>query len=135
MTANEKLDWFGTVRGRVGVTFDRALLYATGGLAYGHATLSTALTRTTGCAGNNCQNGSTADTKFGWTVGGGLEWAFANNWSVKGEYLYYDLGSLSHTMVDPAFPAVFNASASLRGSVARAGLNYKFNSGPVVAKY
>jgi outer membrane immunogenic protein len=138
VTASEKLDWFGTVRGRIGVTpTDRALLYVTGGLAYGHASLSTALTRTTGCNGlNNCQNGSVTSTNTGWTVGGGLEWAFANNWSLKGEYLYYDLGTVSHLMTDPFFPAVFNASASLKGSIARVGVNYKFGwGGPVVARY
>ncbi|MES2194729.1 MAG: outer membrane protein [Pseudomonadota bacterium] len=138
ITANEKMDWFGTVRGRVGVTFDRTLLYATGGLAYGHVSLSTALTRITGagCAANNCQNGSITDTRFGWTVGGGVEWAFADNWSVRGEYLYYDLGTISHAMTDPQFPAIFNATADLKGSIARAGLNYKFNWGSaVVARY
>jgi outer membrane immunogenic protein len=136
MTASEKLDWFGTFRGRVGITpFDRGLLYATGGLAYGHASLSTALTRpgftpgapANGCGGfNNCQSGSVSDTRVGWTVGGGFEWAFIGNWSVKGEYLYYDLGTISHTMTDPVFPAIFNASAPIKGSIARAGLNYKF---------
>ena len=146
MTASDKLDWFGTVRGRIGVTpTDRALFYVTGGLAYGHVSLSTALTRPgfvpggppDGCAGNNnCQSGSVSDTRIGWTIGGGLEWAFANNWSLKGEYLYYDLGTVSHLMTDPFFPATFNASADIRGSIARAGLNYKFGwGGPVVAKY
>jgi outer membrane immunogenic protein len=145
VTASDKLDWFGTVRGRIGMTpTDRALLYVTGGLAYGHASLSTAVTRPdptsappNGCGGqNNCQSGSVSDTKIGWTVGGGLEWAFANNWSLKGEYLYYDLGTLSHLMKDPFFPATFNASADIKGSIARVGLNYKFDwGGPVVAKY
>jgi outer membrane immunogenic protein len=147
VTASEKLDWFGTFRGRVGITpSDRVLLYATGGLAYGHANLSTALTRINlatgantcvlpGGGANNCQNGSVSDTRLGWTVGGGLEWAFANNWSLKAEYLYYDLGNISHLMNDPNFPAtVFSASAPLRGSIARAGVNWHFG-GPVVAKY
>jgi outer membrane immunogenic protein len=57
-----------------------------------------------------------------------LEWAFANNWSAKAEYLYFDLGSLSHQMTDPFFPAtIFNASAKFRGSIARVGLNYQFH--------
>ena len=142
MTANEKLDWFGTVRGRVGVTpWDRALIYVTGGLAYGHENLSTALTRVSpvtgantcvlpGGGGNNCQNGSVTDTRIGWTVGGGLEWALLDNWSVKAEYLYYNLGNISHTMADPNFPLTFfNASADLKGSIARAGLNYRLGGG------
>jgi outer membrane immunogenic protein len=144
VTVQQKLDWFGTFRGRVGVTpVDRVLVYATGGLAYGHAGLSTALTRVFAgvntCVlpnngGNNCQNGSQSETKIGWTAGGGIEWAFTGNWSLKGEYLYYDLGSISHTMVDARFPAILNASDELKGSIVRAALNYKF-SGPVVAKY
>jgi len=147
MTANEKLNWFGTVRARVGVTpWDRALIYVTGGLAYGHVNLSTALTRVSlvtgantcvlpGGGANNCENGSAADTRVGWTVGGGLEWALSGNWSLKAEYLYYDLGNISHSMTDPNFPGtVFNASAGLKGSIARAGLNYRFG-GPVVARY
>jgi outer membrane immunogenic protein len=144
VTAYEKLDWFGTFRGRVGVTpVDRVLVYATGGLAYGHAGLSTALTRVAagvntcvlpGGGGNNCQSGSQSETKVGWTAGGGIEWAFTGNWTLKGEYLYYDLGSISHTMIDVRFPAIFNASAEVRGNIVRAGLNYRFG-GPVVAKY
>jgi outer membrane immunogenic protein len=59
--------------------------------------------------------------------GGGLEWAFADNLSFKTEYLYYDLGTLSHSMTDPFFPAIFNASADIKGSIARVGLNYKFS--------
>ncbi|OAF06993.1 hypothetical protein AYJ54_18200 [Bradyrhizobium centrolobii] len=137
MTGSEKLDWFGTVRGRVGVApWDRSLLYVTGGLAYGQVNLSTALTRTSGCGGNNCQAGSATETRFGWTVGAGLEWAFVKDWSFKAEYLHYDLGSISHVMTDPFFPAIFNASADLKGNIARVGLNYRFGSGgPVVAKY
>src|SRR5919112_4218568 len=59
-------DWFGTVRARAGVAFDRALIYATGGFAF-------------------------ADDATGWTVGGGLEYAFTNNLSAKIEGLYVSL--------------------------------------------
>ena len=140
LTAHQKLDSFGTVRGRLGLTPANGwLAYVTGGLAYGRGSLSTALTRTTGagCAGgaNNCQQGSVSDTLTGWTVGGGLEWAVANNWTMKAEYLYFDLGSVSHLMTDPFFPATtFSASADFKGSIARVGLNYRFG-GPDVARY
>jgi outer membrane immunogenic protein len=128
MTAQEKLDWLGTVRGRFGILpSDRILTYLTGGLAYGHAMLSTALSRTTGCAGNNCEAGSVSDIKVGWTIGGGAEWVFASNWSVRAEYLYVDLGSISHNMTDPNFPfELFSASIPLRENIVRGGLNYKF---------
>jgi outer membrane immunogenic protein len=115
VTASQRLGYLGTVRGRVGVTpADRWLVYATGGFAYGRASLSTALTRTTGsgCAANNCQQGSISDTLSGWTAGGGAEWAFTRNWSVKAEYLYFDLGDLSHPMTDSQFPSIGAVSIS-----------------------
>jgi outer membrane immunogenic protein len=129
MTAQEKLDWLGTVRGRLGWTpADRLLVFATGGLAYGHRSLSTALMRTTAaCGAAQCEQGSASDTHAGWVVGGGAEWAFSGNWIARAEYLYFDLGSLSHRMTDPVFPAeVLEASARFRGSIARAALSYKF---------
>ncbi len=128
MTGTEKMDLFGTVRARFGVTPTNGLLtYVTGGLAYGHASLSTALTRTSGCGGNNCQQGSTSGTQLGWTAGAGVEWAFAANWSAKAEYLYYDLGTMSHLMTDPNFPGtVFRASSDVTGQILRVGLNYRF---------
>lgn len=131
MTAAERLEWLGTVRGRLGLLpADRLLLYVTGGLAYGETKLSTSVGRAIlGCAGNNCEAGSVSDTKTGWTIGGGVEWAFALNWSLRAEYLYVDLGSLSHNMIDPNFPGeIFNASIPVKVNIVRAGLNYKFTS-------
>ena len=82
-----KLNSLGTVRGRIGYAFDRALVYATGGFAYGHventAFNSTALS----------YNSSTSDWRTGWTAGAGIEYAFTNNWTVRVEGLYVDLGS------------------------------------------
>jgi outer membrane immunogenic protein len=128
MSTTQKLDWLGTARARVGFTpFDRFLVYATGGLAFGNTKLSTDLSRTTGCAGNNCQRGSSSSTKTGFAIGGGAEYAVTNNLTVKAEYLYYDLGDVSHAMFDPAFPAFsYVAKAKFDGHIARVGLNYKF---------
>lgn len=87
------------MRARLGYApTDRLLAYATGGLAYGNSSLSTGLSRPSpGLTGrengaNNCERGSAAATKVGWTVGAGLEWALTGAWSVDAEYLYYDLG-------------------------------------------
>jgi outer membrane immunogenic protein len=128
MTATQTLDTLGTVRGRLGVTpVDRVLTYFTGGYAYGNGSLSTALSNVNGCAGNNCQAGATSGTLSGWTIGGGVEWAFAGNWIARAEYLYVDLGSLSHPMRDPGFPLNnFAASADFKSSIVRAALSYKF---------
>jgi outer membrane immunogenic protein len=101
-TLTDKLEWFGTIRGRVGVTFTPTFLfYVTGGGAYGSVksdlTLGTFLANGTPIA----FGGSRSTDRFGWTVGGGLEWMFAGNWSGKIEYLYMDLGSISNSVVFP----------------------------------
>lgn len=139
--AEQKLDWFGTLRARLGLTqADRSLLYATGGLAAGHATLSTSLTAAPpfSCATAICPSASTSKALVGWTAGAGAERAFANNWSAKIEYLYYDIGDISHSFVDARFPVgatfIFNAQADYRGHIVRVGLNYKFG-GTVAAGY
>jgi outer membrane immunogenic protein len=70
----------------------------------------------------------------GWTVGGGLEWAFAPHWSFKTEYLYYDLGSLNYALSPNVVTSCCTttqgsvnttASATFRGSIARVGIDYK----------
>jgi outer membrane immunogenic protein len=129
-TVSQKMDWFGTVRPRLGVTpIDRVLVYATGGLAYGHVSYST-LTQFPATPPIQYQ-GTDSTTRVGWTVGGGLEWALMGNWSVKAEYLYYNLGT--DTIIAPSqFPAltalgfVVQNTFETKGSIARAGLNYKF---------
>jgi outer membrane immunogenic protein len=81
-TANEKLDWLGTVRGRLGFAIGRSLLYTTGGLAYGQVALNTNFV---GPAFNF--RASTTVTKVGWIAGIGTEGVFAGNWSAKLEAL------------------------------------------------
>lgn len=144
-----KIDWFGTLRGRLGFTVAPTfLLYATGGLAYGGVKLNNNYVGWNPVGGYTVPatgGGAASGTRLGWTVGAGGEWAFAPNWSAKLEYLYYDLGTLTaSTFVSQNNPAIFWAgsantvSAKFNGHVVRAGLNYKFGWGgaaPVVAKY
>lgn len=87
---SKRLDYIGTVRGRIGWLFTPTLLaYGTGGVAYGGVNLTSSLL-TTEPGFNTGFGGSTfSDTRVGWTVGGGLEWLFWPNWSAKVEYLYY----------------------------------------------
>jgi outer membrane immunogenic protein len=155
-TGSKSLDYFGTIRGRLGLTATPAVLvYATGGLAYGRVSTSAGFTTVNnaypgvGLSSTWGTAGSTSATRAGWTVGGGLEWMFAPHWSVKGEYLYYDLGSVTYglgssgSIVLPGFggagsPWFTNsstASTKFTGSIARVGINYAFGGGPVVAKY
>ncbi len=139
-SASEKLDFLGTVRGRIGFTLtDPLLVYATGGLAYGHVTSSTTLTATVGglcgCGPSPTATASASNDLWGWTVGGGLEWMFAPHWTVKGEYLHYDLGTLSYLLPqllqrniggNPFFGITTASSVAFKGNIARGGINYKF---------
>jgi outer membrane immunogenic protein len=141
-TANYKLDWFGTVRGRAGfLATDRVLLYATGGLAYGHLSMNAPLVPF-----------SWGTTRAGWTVGAGAEAAINSNWSVKLEYLYMDLGSTGgnsaaatvvtnaantpgqgfNTVTTTTLAAAVNTRFT--DNIVRVGINYRWG-GPVVARY
>jgi outer membrane immunogenic protein len=128
-TYRQELDYLGTVRLRIGYAFDRALIYATGGLAYGDAKNSVNFFANT--PGNPLQfAGSKSDVEVGYAVGGGVEYAFTNNISLKAEYLYYDLGK-SNVVVN-AIPGVGLNSYTARfrndGHIVRAGLNYRFST-------
>jgi outer membrane immunogenic protein len=124
LTANytDKLEWFGTVRGRIGYAWDRVLAYATGGWAFGHGTLSG--TGTTTPAGTVLAFSASHDYS-GWTIGGGLEWAFMDHWSAKAEYLYIDFGS-GPTVIANTAGTLAIASGRMTDNIARLGINYKF---------
>jgi outer membrane immunogenic protein len=123
---SQKIDWFGTVRGRAGVLVSpKVLLYVTGGLAYGEVDFN----ETIGLAGFSSSN-----TNVGWTVGAGIEGVVAGNWTAKLEYLYIDLGTVSGSFTPVAGVITSNYSSHVTDNVLRVGLNYKFG-GPVVAKY
>jgi outer membrane immunogenic protein len=132
-TATRKLDYLGTLRGRIGITpFDRSLLYVTGGLAYGGVSNSGSVVANAAPALN--WNGGTSSTRVGFAVGGGGEYAFTNNITFKIEYLYYDLGATSFAttgspavQATPALAGVYYTGQSrTEGSILRGGLNYKF---------
>jgi outer membrane immunogenic protein len=137
----KSIDWFGTVRGRVGfLVTPQWLLYGTGGLAYGQTKSSFNTTDLTGgCVPNAtlCANGASSSVRTGWTAGAGAEAMLAPNWSVKVEYLYVDLGRRSMDIPASTIPAiVFNTSTPFREQTVRVGLNYHFGwTGPVVAGY
>jgi outer membrane immunogenic protein len=119
-TYSQKVPWFGTVRGRLGVATSGWLVYATAGYAY--ARLETDATATAGPAAATV---SAHDTRNGWTAGGGIEVALTPGWSAKLEYLYLDYGKVSTTWVLPGLPALTD-DAHLTMNVVRAGVNYRF---------
>ena len=118
----------GSVTGRIGYTWGPALLYVKGGYAFADNRETLLLN---GAPTAFTLNG---DHKDGWTVGAGLEYMFAQNWSAKAEYQYYDFGRT--TFVSPAVLAPFGSFRNDEHTV-KVGINYRFNfgGGPVVAKY
>jgi len=117
-----KNSYLGTIRGRFGYAFDRWLPYITAGGAYGDIKASSS---------NPAAPGATK-SQFGWTAGGGIEYAYAGNWSTKIEYLYVDLGSFDCGAACTV-GAVTN-NVSFKEHIFRAGLNYKF-SGPIFTRW
>jgi outer membrane immunogenic protein len=117
-TCETKNSWLATARGRIGYAFDRWLPYFTGGVAFGKVEAN----------GSNPAATGASDTRTGWTVGGGLEYAFLGNWSAKIEYLYVDLGSFN--CGTSCAVGVVSNDVDFKTNIIRAGLNYKF-SGPI----
>jgi outer membrane immunogenic protein len=122
----EKINWYGTLRPRLGYTVTpTVLIYATGGLAYGDVS----------CSGNVI--GSTtalqypvsfSTEKVGWALGGGVEYAFCRNWTFKAEYMYMDLGSESAVAnaTVSASPPMEAYSWQTTANIFQIGMNYKF---------
>ena len=120
-TTKESVGYFGTVRARGGYAFDSALLYATGGLAYGEAKYNTY-----DSAGALLYKGDSG-TQTGYTVGGGVEYKFAPAWSAKVEYQYINLGGQSLTDVVVTGYGARNVETDFH--TVRFGLNYHLGSG------
>jgi outer membrane immunogenic protein len=133
VSLDQKLEWFGTARGRVGVlATPQVLFYATGGLAYGEVKNSATI-------GLVPVTFSNSDTRVGYTVGAGVEGAIGGNWTAKLEYLWVDLGRTSGSFVTTVGALgggalASNFSSRITDNIVRVGVNYKFG-GPVVAKY
>lgn len=113
-SGTNQIPWVGTLRGRLGYAFDRFLLYVTAG---GAATQLIS-TINVGAIGN----ASTTYTHGAWTAGAGLEAAFAENFSVRVEYLYLDTGNVDVAQIGP--PSV-NVTGRMQDNLLRAGLNYR----------
>jgi outer membrane immunogenic protein len=117
---DQRMPWFGTVRGRLGYAQDGWLLYATGGYAYTRVETN-AFASAGGLAANIRDNQS----RQGWTVGGGIEVAFTRNWSAKVEYLYMRFGERDQIFALTGLPAITD-NVELNSNIFRAGVNYRF---------
>jgi outer membrane immunogenic protein len=135
-TLNGSMDtkWLGTLRGRLGfLPAPTLLVYGTGGLAYSEIQATTSLSQSDssiGFTGSGTGGDGFAELVTGWTAGGGVEWMFTQNWSVKVEYLHYDLGTASFTWLaqDTAInigTVYQNETTSVhnQGNIVRVGLN------------
>lgn len=98
------IDWLSTVRGRVGFALDNFLIYGTGGAAIGEVSYDDGL------------GIDDSETQVGWTAGGGVEAALTDNISIKGEYLYVDLGEVEVGGVD----------VDTNAHTVKGGINYRF---------
>ena len=136
-TVSDSLNWVTSFRGRVGLAWNQLLLYGTGGIALANysaaSTVSFGTVAVAGVYSGALHIGTASSTRAGAVFGGGAEYAFGNNWSLRGEYLVYDFGSTSvvSPLVSPAGNApgyAWTTKISSRSpQVFRVGLNFKFN--------
>ncbi len=127
VSTSAELEWFGTVRGRIGYAMDRWLIYGTGGLAYGRGETTISIAGIDGNDTLGTVSASDNQGHIGWTLGAGVEAAITDNLTFKAEYLYVDLGSETYQ-----FNFRGGASATqdvdFDAHIVRAGLNWRFNN-------
>jgi len=128
-TARAKTDWLASVTGRLGWAAGPLLVYAKGGVAWAGDKYSADIPIFD-------EHITASETRTGWTVGGGLEYGFTNNWSAKVEYLYVNLGSFDTIIPGTVagFPDAIRVHHKYTDNIVRVGLNYRFG-GPVYAAY
>jgi outer membrane immunogenic protein len=130
-TVTTKMPVQGSIRARLGLTLDRALLYVTGGVAF--AGIDTTYATLAGYD-------TFGKTRTGWTIGGGIEYALNTNWSIRAEYRYADYGSFRDYPVSSLAP-IYGLGSFVEHRVTehaiRGGVTYKFGAptAPVVATY
>jgi outer membrane immunogenic protein len=122
-----QINWYATATARLGVAMDRALLYVKGGAAFAGEEHN--ITNRNIVATNTPD-----DTRFGWTVGAGLEYGLTPNWSAKIEYNYMDFGKENYSFNYTPGTLVERWDVKQQVHVAKFGINYRFG-GPVVARY
>ncbi len=136
-TRDTDLKDFGTVRGRLGYGINNVLLYGTGGWAWGRGTNTTQIN----CIGPSCPATSgvpptsPAPTSVnvnpnGWVAGGGVEWGFLSNWTLRAEYLHLQFDGVTEDRSKPGFFQSLVISTHVASNVStdlvRVGLNYRF---------
>jgi outer membrane immunogenic protein len=123
-------DFYTTIRGRLGFAWGHLLFYGTGGGIGVNVETRVIDDCDTGACGDERINAGTTNFNWGWTGGGGIEYMFGCHWTIRGEYLRYQLGDQSFSGVDSFFGTPgdrhdFKAPGTM-GNIFRAALNYKF---------
>jgi len=134
---DNKRDLLGTVRGRLGYAWSNMLFYGTGGWAWGNSRTDRTITCVV-AGGGTCPGGpspsvltgrmvSSSGTDSGWAAGGGIEWAFARQWSARIEYLHYQFDNIGRDFSYAGFPnATRHSDRKDTDETVRAGVNYRF---------
>ena len=117
-----KNDYIATVAGRLGVAFDRVLLYAKGGAAFTRDKYYV----NNGLAGALAGSASGSFNRTGWLAGGGVEWMFMPNWSVRAEYNYMSFGAITEQPVTTGNLVATPANVKLNIQTGTVGVNYHF---------
>jgi outer membrane immunogenic protein len=135
---SSKLDYFGTIRARAGLVVGNAMAYVTAGAAY--ARIKSSYQEVDGPAGGGNLESFAEDNSTHWGIaaGAGVEYMPASNWVIRAEYLYLDFVKKNFEIFDAepvVTPSGFRLGKSANAHIARVGLAYKFDYGPVAAKY
>jgi outer membrane immunogenic protein len=114
-----------TLRPRIGVTFDRFMVYATAGLSIGNFEVEDTIINNNGAWQ---YQGTDSGTRLGWVVGGGVEMKLFGQWSLKGEYLRSEFANSNFRALHSTLPNLFwvDHTAKMTIDVFRAGINYRF---------
>jgi outer membrane immunogenic protein len=124
-TLSQDLDWFSTTRVRLGWAQDQWMIFAAGGLASGKIKSSYADIDAAG----RTFTGSDSTWKYGWTIGGGLEYALSQNWFLRGEYMYIDLGKTNYqSLSNTPASGTWLTEVDTKAHVARVALTYRITN-------
>lgn len=132
VTNSTAVKWMSALRARLGMTIaPEILLYATGGVALAQIKVSGTYSddANNGIVPGGSGSASSDKVKAGWVLGGGAQWAFDRQWSLKAEYLYTDFGSVSVDVPltnSPAFTQTITANSEVSLHLLRVGLDYRF---------
>lgn len=117
-TLRTRMPWLAAVGPRIGHSFGNALIYATGGVAFGKDTMK--VIEDSGDVTKKSEN------RIGWSVGAGVEYALDKRWSVRADYRYFNLGSKTYRDVDPVTNDVDGVRVKSDAHAIRIGLTYSF---------